>query len=361
MFKWSYLIIGLFLWGTVIAYFVNEKSRRFVVWLWWDFSGLRFIWEKIRPPIKDSVVRRPPATFMIWAFGIFGLYIALFGLASQRYENRIDIIENRANTIITQLSTPAFKKAISRIPVVQNMRCPKKPDLMNPVSIIISLFSNNEEHKEVVDLLKEAVENWRDSLESVNLSTAKLQWAELSRANLYNAKLMYTNLEGANFSDSEFLSYSGEGGLMMTWDEDTYMSGDGANLEYAELTGANLQKAKLLNVNLTRANLTAANLQEANLKEANLSMANLHRAVLIKANLKRVSNILSSSLCETQSLYQAELDQEILVTIKKICPKLLEKPKSFPKWMPIYKNTGPPPWIDKSQIPQQKARKDVDH
>ena len=184
------------------------------------------------------------------------------------------------------------------------------------------------------------------------LAKADLRNAFIKNANLASIKLQRANLEGANFSDSEFLHYSGKGGRLMAWDEDTILSGDGANLENADLTGANLQKAKLLNTNLTGANLTSANLQEADLREANLSMAQFQQANLIKANLERAFNIDPMPLCTAQSLYQAKLDSEIEDALKKFCPKKLERPKSFPTWLPVYKNTGPPPWIDRSYLPK---------
>ena len=81
MYWLSLIIIGLLAWAAVIACFVHDRGRRFVIWLFWDFSGLRFIWKKIRPSIVNQPNERPPATFMIWAFGIIGLYVALFGLA----------------------------------------------------------------------------------------------------------------------------------------------------------------------------------------------------------------------------------------------------------------------------------------
>ena len=65
----------------------GDEINRFVLWLLWDFSGLRSIWEKIRPPSEEkikSVSYNKPPTFLLW---VLGIYSALFGIASQRYEN----------------------------------------------------------------------------------------------------------------------------------------------------------------------------------------------------------------------------------------------------------------------------------
>ena len=71
--------------------FLGWFFRDALIWLFWDFSGLRAIWERIRPPYDLSTHRRRPATFMLW---VIGIYSALFGIASQRYENRIDIVHS---------------------------------------------------------------------------------------------------------------------------------------------------------------------------------------------------------------------------------------------------------------------------
>ncbi len=80
----------------------GEKFKNSIKWLLWDFSGLRFIWQKIKPPVDQSTNKRAPVTFLLW---VIGAYVAFFGVASQRYENRVDKIENRANAIFPQLST----------------------------------------------------------------------------------------------------------------------------------------------------------------------------------------------------------------------------------------------------------------
>lgn len=63
-----------------------------------DFLGFRLIYSMLNRPIDKESGKKKPITFFIWSVGI---YIALFGIASQRYENRIDIIETRASAIFS--------------------------------------------------------------------------------------------------------------------------------------------------------------------------------------------------------------------------------------------------------------------
>lgn len=117
------------------------KTGRFLLWLIYDFSGFRFIWSKILPPKETAKIKRKPSTFIFW---IFGIYVALYSITSQRYENRVDIIENRANSIFTKLSTPAYKKTLSRISRVQNMFCPQRPYILNPDTVFSSLMGGGK-------------------------------------------------------------------------------------------------------------------------------------------------------------------------------------------------------------------------
>ena len=118
---------------------------KFMLWLFWDFSGLRLVWEKIRPPIDPATNRRPPASIIIWILMAFLIYLTLYGFASLRYGNRISLIDNRANAVLIQLTTPAFKNAIEKFPMIQKMKVPVKPALQKPLSIYKSIFTGNVE------------------------------------------------------------------------------------------------------------------------------------------------------------------------------------------------------------------------
>lgn len=76
-----------------------------ILWEIYDLSGIRFIIEKIKPPLKHANARKT-SSLILW---LIGIYIALYGIASGRYENRIDIMyllsqnnKNYAQTLIPE-------------------------------------------------------------------------------------------------------------------------------------------------------------------------------------------------------------------------------------------------------------------
>jgi len=182
-------------------FFPLSKATLFLIW---DISGLRFIWYKIFP--KGSVKStNPPSTIMIW---VMGIYTALWGIASQRYENRIDIIESRSNYTFAQLSTPYYKDALNRLPSLQKMLCPVRPNLLNPKSVILSILGKPIQYDHMVDLIKESIEYYKAKLDSVNLSNIDLSKTDLSGASfknsiLTNADFSYANLRNACFFNAK--------------------------------------------------------------------------------------------------------------------------------------------------------------
>jgi uncharacterized protein YjbI with pentapeptide repeats len=325
------------------------------LWQLYDWSGLRFIYEKkINPPIDKKTKKRIPRTIFLWFIGV---YIAIFGVASNRYENRVDIIENRINAIYAQISkdiTLAFK----RINDVQNMTCPYKPEVYNPVSIIMSFLPlKNVTYQEGVEQLKQLVEDWAKKTETIgsrlqkepqaekwikqlpgvmkngkldksieigiiagiDLISANLKNAKLYQANLENAFLLEANLKNAKLSDANL-----ENAFLLEANlenADLYR----ANLKNAFLLEANLENAKLSDANLENADLEEANLENANLSDANLENAflddiNLENAKLSDANLKNAdlsdANLKNADLSEANlknaDLYRANLKNAVL-------------------------------------------------
>ena len=172
--------------GIKKACSVFTKAISKILYFAYNYLGLRYIWvTKISPPADPATGKKPPVTFFLW---LIGIYIGFFGVASQRYENRIDIIENRANAIFTQLSTPQHKSALARIPKVQNMSCPQKPELLRPVTVFESLFCKSSKYYEIVVLLRETLENWKLNLDSLDLRNANLENSDLRSANLAKCK-----------------------------------------------------------------------------------------------------------------------------------------------------------------------------
>jgi hypothetical protein len=174
---------------------ISKKTGNFLLWVVYDFSGVRFIWSKILPPKETENTKRQPSTFIFW---ILGIYIGLFGITSQRYENRVDIIENRANSIFAQISTSAYKKALSMITRIQRMECPIKPYILKPGTVFASLFSRSSRYDEIVDLLTRTIENCKADLKEVNLS-----YAQLHRADLQRDRLCLTRFQSADLREAD--------------------------------------------------------------------------------------------------------------------------------------------------------------
>lgn len=218
--------------GDFMRRLIKVVSRS-LKWLLWDLSGLHFIWNKIVPPREASSSGGPP-TITIW---LVGVYVALFTISSQRYENRVSVIENRATSIFTQLGMDEIRKgALSRVPSVQNMTCPNRPEFLRPASVVTSLFGQDTRHLPVVEALKQTCEDWRDHLHGVNLSNADLAEAHLVGASLEGAVLIGADLRsatldkanlkqaiilGANFKDASFMEADLRGVVLHEYDKDS--------------------------------------------------------------------------------------------------------------------------------------------
>lgn len=290
-----------------------QTSRRLInalKWVAWEFSGLRLMWEKIKPP-KPQPGGRPPSSFFLWALAI---YAVLFGAASARYENTVDRIENRANALFTQLSAPAYKKVLGRIPAAQNMPCPAKPQILWPPSVIRSLFGRERPYDAIVETLKQTVEAWKDKLGRVNLSLAHLRGADLVKADLTKA-----NLAGADLSWATLAGARLEKAILLG----TNLKG--ADLQKVNLREAILEVAILSKANLKKANLTGANLQGAFLDGANMQGTILGRAILLRADLKG-ANLRGVDLSGAIGLTREQL-QSTVIDEKTRLPDYLLRPK----------------------------------
>ena len=179
-----------------------------IVWITWDFSGIRFIYRKINPlnnAEESQNTYKKPSTFFIWF--IATIYVATFGLASQRYEAKLDKIEQKANIVVTQLSATKFEIGSARITSIQSKKCPINPEFLNPSSIISSLFREQTFCESIVKDLKNVIEDWKAYLNKANLNEANLRGANLSRANLNGANLSDANLNEANLTKVKNITF----------------------------------------------------------------------------------------------------------------------------------------------------------
>jgi proteasome lid subunit RPN8/RPN11 len=140
----------------------------------------------------------------------------------------------------------------------------------------------------------------------IELQVLDSKFEDFEGANLDGADFEGANLEGTDFKKANLEEADLEGTDLV-----------GANLEGADLVGANLKKANLEKANLKRANLRSANLKEADLKGADFE----------GANLKGVNELTIDQLSKVKTLYNAKLENELLIPLKEKYPALFEKPK----------------------------------
>jgi hypothetical protein len=305
---------------------------RSIVWLVWDFSGIRFIYSKIRlavsighkhvpsepvspqtlqkkrhdldnarleaesaiasadvsrayqlfykniPALEDSVSAmennlmtehyREPVTLTIW---LYAIYIILFVSAVVRFENGVKNAEQESYMLISQLSQENYKMSLGRLGWIQQRDlCAIEPLFLNPHSVFASIFLAKAYCENVAQNMRDVVVGFKDDLKGVNLSHVYLKQAQLDNANLQKADLSNTNLAGANLQD--------------------------ANLKNADLSGANL---------------AGANLQGAQLRGA---------------NLKNAINLTVKQLMEVENLYPViGIELEMRIKLRKVAPQLFKK------------------------------------
>ncbi|OQY01694.1 MAG: hypothetical protein B6I26_03605 [Desulfobacteraceae bacterium 4572_130] len=325
------------------------NNKKGLLWNFYHYSGLRFIWYKINPPLQKKEISshfRRPATFFLW---VLGIYIALFGIASNKYENRADKIENRINAIYAQISKD-MKIAFERIPDVQNMPCPYEPNILNPLSIIKSFMPvvTGNEYKELkekkekelegkekknnnkiktwiikkfylkdikyndgVQQLKQLVEDWAGKTKTIKHENKKekkvgeLYGFDLNNIHLENADLYKAHLENANL----ILAHLENAILVFAHLENANLNGahlENANLYEAHLKNADLSFAHLKNADFSGAHLEYADLIGTNLENADFSGAHLEYADLIGTNLENATLILAH--LEYADLREAHLE-----------------------------------------------------
>ncbi len=264
----------------------------FITRVVYHYSGVEFIWRKLIPAKQEQ---KHLPTLPLW---LISIYVAVHGIASQRYENKIDLIENKVNTINFQLAStePETKgMAFVMIPDIQKMECPYKPEIKNPASIYLSLFKQST-YEGVENLMIETVQDWKGNLANIKFPMEiNFSGADLSLANLEGADLTFANLEGANLMQANL---------------------KGANLYVANLAGTILVGADLSGANLGAANLSGANLREAILKGTDLLYATFNGACLEDVNLEGAEGLSIKRLIKAETLYLSKLDDNFMKEIE---------------------------------------------
>lgn len=155
------------------------------------------------------------------------------------------------------------------------------------------------------------------NLEGTDFEKASLEEVDMEKANLKRANFIESDLKGANLEGADLEGADLEGADL-----------EGTNLEEVNFKGANLHWAFLKRADLEGANLQDVNLKEACLKGADLENTRFKDADLEKADLRETSSLSFEQLSNVKSLYETKLDKDLLIELKKKCPKLFEKPES---------------------------------
>ncbi|MFQ5443286.1 MAG: pentapeptide repeat-containing protein [Nitrospinales bacterium] len=309
------------------------KKNTFKESRFFHYSGLKFIWSKFRPQDERVIPSGP-----FWAFVI---YTICFFIASQAYDNRIAIIENRAGSIFPLLALDTRKMALQEIPHVQNMKRPFQPKYWNPVGVLLSLIGIQTIHPETVNLLKGPFVSFKTELAKLDLENVYLDGTDLNGGNLQEANLRGAHLSRVNFQKINLFGSDLRGADLEEGDfQEANISA--ANLTKASLKKANFHQAELSEVNMSEANVSKANLSKANLQGANLSKTDLYKSNLKKSDLRgALLQQADFSLADLQGvdLRGANLREARNLTCRQIkSAELIGKDTQFPKYIMITGN-----------------------
>ena len=143
------------------------------------YSGITYIIRKFYTSNKPT-----PPNGVLWFIGI---YLAAYGVASQRYENNLDQLENRIFSVMDLIGTDNEKQAIASLTKLRDEETFIKPEILNPVKTFKSLFgykSSNSYFEKEVD------------------ETIRYFLPDLTNLTLYNINFIDLNLDNVNFSNS---------------------------------------------------------------------------------------------------------------------------------------------------------------
>jgi pentapeptide repeat protein len=303
--------------------------KKFLLWLVFDFSGIRATYEKIRPPTEKtkSGDYKAPSTFLLW---IVGIYIAFFGVASQRYENSIDKLEARANGIISLSASNTWKSAISRIPSIQNTLIPTPPTLINPSTVFKSMFGKREKNEVIINLLKDIIRDKKKELAGIDL-----RYVILDDLDLWGADFTGARLDGASFIRTDLYGTTFKNAFLVD-----------SNLEGAGLFGVIFENAKCVNTNFTKIGINklqeravvAKKRRKVALKKGG-SFFDPDRETIRQNYIKKLrdqnvitgggyvlNELLIHELLKAQTLYGSIFNKYTLAKLKKKKPSLFKSP-----------------------------------
>lgn len=129
------------------------------------YLGVGYILQMIRKPKEGEYTDRAPSQFIWW---VIGIYAGLFGIAFQKYENRINRLENRYDSLIQQLGGNNTGEILTAISDMQTSYTPLEPAIWPP-NVLLSL-TDSIPNLEIWKLSENTILNW-----SKHLSRTKLE------------------------------------------------------------------------------------------------------------------------------------------------------------------------------------------
>ncbi len=163
---------------------------------------------------------------------------------------------------------------------------------------------------------------YRADLIGADFTSARLEGANFDHSYVTRAYFINCHLERAKLTNAHIERVSFENAKC----KGAYF--DGSELKGAIFVGANLKGARFHLATLTYAMFDKANLEDAmfpgaHLENANFEGADLKGADFLQANLKG-AKLSVSQLSKVKTLYEAELDDELLIPLKRNYPALFE-------------------------------------
>jgi len=312
--------------------------------------GIYFAWENLKTTREGQITER--FTRAIDQLGNPNMVIRLGGIyALERISNE----SKKDYWPIMEILTAYIRKNSS----IKNESIPEQGKVSLDIQAILTIIGKRKESINAEDSIHFDMQytylqgaNLRDAdlrkadLRKADLRDADLSWADLRKADLRDADLRKVNLMGADLKLADLTdTILDEANLAVA-----HLQGDilvdvhlekakleRANLRYASLYRGNLQKAFFYRANLQGALLAEAKLEgayliEANLKKADLSQADLQGvdfykadlegANLHRANLEGAINITFNQLSKVETLYNAKIDEDLLIPLKEQYPAL---------------------------------------
>jgi uncharacterized protein YjbI with pentapeptide repeats len=180
-----------------------------------------------------------------FTFWFLGVYIFLFAMCFYAHVNESNIIANRADALINEITRN--KSNLSKVKTIRDMVRKSKPILFEPSTIVSSLIGKREPFKNINKILRNVIVNHKYDLANLDLSRFDLERVDLSKAHMRGAKLGKVNFSGGNLSRVNF--------------QNAFLVG--ARFDDANLKGADMRGAKLKRVNFSGGNLESADLTRA--------------------------------------------------------------------------------------------------